>query len=299
MAYAGRAQVRRGRRKSRLYSIGKFSEICKVPVKTLRYYSDIELLKPSFIDPVTNYRYYDYDKIQAVQKIKLLKSCQFSLAQIREFIENQDPGPWDGLFEEKLRELERKRRQLDEQMEQMRRLKQQVAKASSLLPGPMMSECSLEEREALRVYTIRRQIKPVFIDSLVQDLFDRVYAFNFTVKGKLMAIFHERGLSQGEADVELLLPVEEHAQIDGCKMLPAGTYACLKIKGPYSELGAGYERLQRWLAEQNLTRTGDYLEIYELGLVPSEYTGREIHPDLSLPPSEFMTKLCVPVALSQ
>ncbi|TYA10465.1 MerR family transcriptional regulator [Paenibacillus faecis] len=280
-----------------MYSIGKFSEICKVPVKTLRYYSEIGLLEPSFIDPFTNYRYYDYDKIQAVQKIKLLKSCQFSLAQIREFLENQDSGPWEGLFEEKLRELEQKRKQLDEQMEQMRRLKEQVAKASSLLPGPMMSECCLEEREALRVYTIRRHIKPVFIDNLVQDLFDRVYAFNLTVKGKLMAIFHERGLSQGEADVELLLPVEGNAQIEGCKVLPAGTYACLKIKGPYSELGAGYERLQHWLAEQNLTRKGDYLEIYEQGLVPSEYTGREIHPDLSLPPSELMTKLCVPVAL--
>ncbi len=51
-----------------MYSIGKFSKICNIPVKTLRYYSDIGLLKPSYIDPVTNYRYYDYDKIQLMQK---------------------------------------------------------------------------------------------------------------------------------------------------------------------------------------------------------------------------------------
>ncbi len=51
-----------------MYSIGKFSEICNIPVKTLRYYSDIGLLKPSYIDPVTNYRYYDYDKIQTMKK---------------------------------------------------------------------------------------------------------------------------------------------------------------------------------------------------------------------------------------
>lgn len=52
-----------------MYSIGKFSEICNIPVKTLRYYSDIGLLKPSYIDPVTNYRYYDYDKIQTLKKL--------------------------------------------------------------------------------------------------------------------------------------------------------------------------------------------------------------------------------------
>ncbi|WP_157843277.1 MerR family transcriptional regulator, partial [Bacillus sp. FJAT-42315] len=59
-----------------MYSIGKFSEICNIPVKTLRYYSDIGLLKPSYIDPVTNYRYYDYEKIQIMKKITLLKNCQ-------------------------------------------------------------------------------------------------------------------------------------------------------------------------------------------------------------------------------
>ncbi|MFD3449019.1 MerR family transcriptional regulator [Microbacteriaceae bacterium 4G12] len=67
-----------------MYSIGKFSEICNVPVKTLRYYDDIGLLTPSYIDPITNYRYYDYEKIQVMKKIILLKSCQFSLTTIYE-----------------------------------------------------------------------------------------------------------------------------------------------------------------------------------------------------------------------
>lgn len=88
-----------------MYSIGKFSEICNIPVKTLRYYSEIGLLKPSYIDSVTNYRYYDYDKIQNMKKIMLLKSCQFSLATIKEFIESSDQIQWKRILEHKIDEL--------------------------------------------------------------------------------------------------------------------------------------------------------------------------------------------------
>ena len=42
----------------KLYQIGKVSKICNIPIKTLRYYDEIELLIPRKIDPDSNYRYY-------------------------------------------------------------------------------------------------------------------------------------------------------------------------------------------------------------------------------------------------
>ena len=41
-----------------MLSIGEFSKICKVTVKTLRYYDRIGLLKPVHVDDMTGYRYY-------------------------------------------------------------------------------------------------------------------------------------------------------------------------------------------------------------------------------------------------
>lgn len=110
-----------------------------------------------------------------------------------------------------------------------------------------------------------------------------------------MAIFHERDLNQKEADVELLLPVKSTNKIDGCRVLASGKYACLTVKGPYSELDIGYEKLKNWITEQNLIQTGKGIEIYEKGLVPSTIDIREIRPDLNRHPSEFITKICVPV----
>src|SRR4051794_31201230 len=40
------------------YSIGEVSKLANISVQTLRYYDQIDLFKPSYVDPQTNYRYY-------------------------------------------------------------------------------------------------------------------------------------------------------------------------------------------------------------------------------------------------
>ena len=47
------------------FSIGELSKITQIPIKTLRFYHEKELLIPSEIDEFTNYRYFsekDYEK---------------------------------------------------------------------------------------------------------------------------------------------------------------------------------------------------------------------------------------------
>ncbi|MCS1381249.1 MerR family transcriptional regulator [Lysinibacillus sphaericus] len=278
-----------------MYSIGEFSKICDIPVKTIRYYSDIGLLKPSYIDPVTNYRYYDYDKIQIMKKIMLLKSCQFSLSTVKEFINSTEQVQLKSILAYKIDELEEKKEQISEQIEELKRLNMQIEKEISIIPGPFLSDCFIENREETLVYTIREKIKVQFIDELVKNLFNRVYAFNLVITGKLMAIFHEREFSQKEADIELLLPVEHMKKIEGFRTLSSGIYACITVKGPYSELDEGYKKLNSWIFEQNLTQIEKEIEIYEEGLVPVNFNSRDIKPDLNRHPSEFVTKICIPV----
>ena len=45
-----------------LYSIGEVSEIMGVSVQTLRYYSNINLILPKYVNPSTGYRYYSVDQ---------------------------------------------------------------------------------------------------------------------------------------------------------------------------------------------------------------------------------------------
>jgi DNA-binding transcriptional MerR regulator len=278
-----------------MYSIGRFSEICNTSVKTLRYYSEIGLLEPSYIDPVTNYRYYDDEKIQIVNKINLLKSFQLPLASIKLLIDSHSKTQWKSVLEYKIAELEIQKEEIFKQIQGIHQVKEQIDRDIPIIPGPELSPCYIENREDIMIFSIRQYIKITSMDQLVRDLFNQIYAFNLVANGELMAIFHARNLNQKEADVELLLPIVDANGIEGCRILSGGTYACLTFKGPYSQLEIGYQRLKSWILQQNLIQTGLGMEIYKKGLIPFQVHLKDIRPNLNLSPTEFMTKICIPI----
>ncbi|RAS80067.1 MerR family transcriptional regulator [Priestia endophytica] len=55
-----------------MYSIGKAASLRGTSVKTIRYYSKIRLLEPSFIHNVTGDRYYSYKELEKLQYILVL-----------------------------------------------------------------------------------------------------------------------------------------------------------------------------------------------------------------------------------
>ncbi|MCK0473900.1 MerR family transcriptional regulator [Halalkalibacter sp. APA_J-10(15)] len=278
-----------------MYTIGKFSKICDVPIKTLRYYDDIGLLKPSYIDSETNYRYYDYDKIDIIKLVLLLKSLHVPLADIKQIIESANPVQWNSMFEQKISELEKQKEQITNEIEDMKQLKMKIDAGIPIIQGPIFSDCYFENWKDTLVYTLRKKIRMKFIDRHVQNVFNQLYAFNLEVNGKLMAIFHDRDLKENEVDVELLVPVKDSNDIDGCRILANGTYACITVKGSYTDLAMGYEMLNKWIVEKDLTQNGEMMEIYEKGLVPDNMDLRHLRPDLTRHPSDFITKICVPI----
>ena len=66
-----------------LYKIGEFSKLVNVPVKTLRYYDEINLFKPQEIDLFSVYRYYSEKQIEDLKVILGLKEVGFSLEEIK------------------------------------------------------------------------------------------------------------------------------------------------------------------------------------------------------------------------
>lgn len=67
-----------------LYKIGDFSKEVNIPVKTLRYYDEINLFKPIEVDLYTGYRYYSDEQIDDLKLILMLKEVGFSLEEIKQ-----------------------------------------------------------------------------------------------------------------------------------------------------------------------------------------------------------------------
>lgn len=70
-----------------LLTIGEFANLSDVPARTLRYYDEIELFQPAFVDPVTKYRYYAPSQLRRINHILALKDLGLSLEQIGQLLE--------------------------------------------------------------------------------------------------------------------------------------------------------------------------------------------------------------------
>jgi DNA-binding transcriptional MerR regulator/effector-binding domain-containing protein len=67
--------------------IGDFSKIAKVSVRMLRYYDQIGLLKPTYIDTNSGYRNYSVDQLSRLNRIIFLKDIGFSLNEVMELVD--------------------------------------------------------------------------------------------------------------------------------------------------------------------------------------------------------------------
>ena len=101
-----------------LYRIGEFSKITNIPVKTLRYYDEIGLLKPEEIDIFTNYRYYGESNKEDLKIILELKSVGFTLEEIK--------NNWDNFTNDVM--LEKKK----ELLQQATFIEEQIIKIDNL-----------------------------------------------------------------------------------------------------------------------------------------------------------------------
>ena len=81
--------------------IKEFSEACGVSVRTLHYYDEIGLLKPSFVDEWTGYRYYDENSLLRMQEIMFYRELDFSLKNISQIITSPDYDKEKALSQQK------------------------------------------------------------------------------------------------------------------------------------------------------------------------------------------------------
>lgn len=68
-------------------SIGEVSKIKGVSIKSLRYYGDLGILPPAYINPETGYRYYSIDQLLMVDLIQICIDLDIPLKQFQNYID--------------------------------------------------------------------------------------------------------------------------------------------------------------------------------------------------------------------
>ncbi len=71
-----------------MLKISEFARLVQISTKTLRHYDKIGLLKPDYIEPMTNYRYYSINQLHRLNRILALKALDLSLEQIMQILDD-------------------------------------------------------------------------------------------------------------------------------------------------------------------------------------------------------------------
>lgn len=81
--------------------IKEFAELTGVSVRTLHYYDEIGLLKPSFVDEQNGYRFYDENSLERMQEILFYRELDFPLKSIAEILASPNYDKQKALVEQK------------------------------------------------------------------------------------------------------------------------------------------------------------------------------------------------------
>ena len=125
-----------------LYKIGEFSKLTNVPIKTLRYYDEINLFKPQEIDLFSGYRYYSKEQIDDLAVILNLKDVGFSLDEIKKYKNNYS----DELMHKKKKELILEQENLENKIKKLDYLRSKIKNNRIIINGPVGEEIKRLER---------------------------------------------------------------------------------------------------------------------------------------------------------
>ena len=113
-----------------MYKIGELSRLCRIPVKTLRYYDNEGLLVPDEIDRFTGYRYYSAARLADCNRIISLKELGFSLEEIKKHLNANNDEDILALVEAKYAELTKKSKEISLQMKKLNHIKKTLSEST-------------------------------------------------------------------------------------------------------------------------------------------------------------------------
>jgi len=250
----------------KLFTIGEFSRITGLSVKTLRFYHDEGVLQPTRIDGRSGYRYYAENKIDTARAIRRLRELEFSLAEITEILRQ---------YEEEgdvLDHLERHREFVSSKLASYRKISttlEQMIQSEREARQTMSQESSQFEIE-------KKSLEPMLIAGIRMTgrysdcgkAFGKIgRTFGRHLCGKPMLLHFSEGYREDDADFEACIPVRQAGDRKGITVreLPGGSVLSLTHRGSYEEIGRSYEKIIARLRDEGLEYELPSREIYIKG----------------------------------
>jgi DNA-binding transcriptional MerR regulator len=251
-------------------TIGDFSRITHLSIKTLRYYHRVGLLEPAEIDAGTGYRYYTPAQVPAAQTIRRFRDLDMPVEQVRAVLDAPDAATRDGLIATHLDRMQRQLTQTQSAIESLR----------SLLRHPSLS-IDIERRTVPAVAalaistTVARSELVEWWAGAMAELQQTLAGLGVPAAGAPGGIFADGLFTEDHGDAVVFVPVDlgnepmsaawdDRGRVQSFTV-PAVELAITQVDGPHDDIDRVYAALGRYATDLGIDARGPVREYYLVG----------------------------------
>jgi len=250
-----------------LLSITKLAKLRKLTSETLRFYDRIGLIKPNYVDPKTNYRYYSIRQYEKLGTIKELRQLGMSINEIVDYFTDRN-------LKKSIEILERHQKLLNQEIKEKMLLEQILSNKIHFLnelPSLPVTNVVFEQILPER-YMITFDEPAGGPNEHAFAISNLEWHLNETapiLASDRVGVYADETLLKKSEDYVPSSPfifVEKNEnQLELRKVIPAGLYLCMYYRGGgLEEYHESFEILNDYMKDHNMSLNGMVYQICKI-----------------------------------
>ncbi len=241
-----------------MLTIGQFSKASQIPSKTLRYYDEINLLKPVHVDSQNGYRYYEASQLDSAMKILILKQFEFSFSEIQIILEDNEKLAQ--MLEKKKKEIQFKVTDYTILQTTIENYIRELSQGGSIMKKSDTSKIRIVISPSLNLFSVRETINIANFDSLFKKAGNLLRLSKQVPIGCPITLYYSEEYTPENYDVEIGFPIVDTAKSNHA--IKPAERAYVEYVGLYENLGEAYLKLLKWIEENGYNVNGVPYEQY-------------------------------------
>jgi DNA-binding transcriptional MerR regulator/effector-binding domain-containing protein len=244
-------------------TVGDFSRMTHLSVKTLRHYHEVGLLAPAAVNPDTGYRYYSAEQIPAAQVIRRLRDLEMPVGEVKAVLDAGDAADRNALIAAHLDRLEAELAQTRAAVDSLRNLLQPPPDA------PAIEHRSVPAVRAAGVTAVADHADILaWWQGALGELRATVRAQGLRAAGPPGGVFATELFTREHGEATVFIPVEGSVRPVGRVTpvtIPAAEMAVITHRGSLGDADLSYAALGSYATRHEISVDGPLREYYLRG----------------------------------
>lgn len=245
-----------------LFTIGEIATLFNINKKTLRYYDEIDLFKPNYIDEKNSYRYYTTSQFEKLNTIIYLKNIGIPLNTIKSHLDNRSINNTLNLFEIQEGAIEQK---IEELKLIQNKVKSRISKIKDSIGYEKINKIIETDIEERTIVVLREEVKTnKDLEISIRKLENKANKKSSIFLGEVGVSISKERLKNSlfeEYDSTFIFVENKDYNKEMIKILSKGRYVCMRFNGLHDDSDIYYEKLLNYIEKNNYEILEDSIEI--------------------------------------